>query len=334
MKKSIVTSIVLIVFIFAFTASITDLYEQAKEVSNDYKLLEIDREISLMDYEKAKIESINKRTDLSAELSYIQSMNNYYSSLKNYYTSINSIVYDYKIADIDLKLLELQIENAEINYNNNKNLFEKELISEDALKNSKISLDDLKNSLVNVQNNYNQKKEEYNKYFDLDIDSIDYSINLENLRYTDETYVASSLLVKQNKLNLELTKYNFDTLPKKSSQYDKKIAELNVQKSEINYENTVENVEDQNRNSYISIEAQKNTVANLTETVLIKENNLQNDQKSFEDNLISKTELNQTRIDYYNTLKSLYSNEKNLLNSLINHILNVQVSPEEVMNWN
>jgi hypothetical protein len=30
----------------------------------------------------------------------------------------------------------------------------------------------------------------------------------------------------------------------------------------------------------------------------------------------------------------LYSNEKNLLNSLINHILNVQVSPEEVMNWN
>jgi outer membrane protein TolC len=152
------------------------------------------------------------------------------------------------------------------------------------------------------------------------------------LRYTDETYVASSLLVKQNELNLELTKYNFDTLPKNSSQYDKKIAELNVQKSEINYENTIEDVEDQNRNSYISIEAQKNTVANLTETVLIKENSLQNDQKSFENNLISITELNQTRIDYYNTLKSLYSNEKNLLNSLINHILNVQVSPEEVMN--
>ncbi len=332
MKKGLITTIVLVIFIFAFTANITELYEQAKEVSDDYKLLEIDKEIALMDYEKGKIESINKSTDLSAELSYVQSMNNYYSSLKNYYNSINSIVYDYKIADMDLKLLELQIENAEINYNNNKNLFEKELISEDALKNSRISLNDLKNSLMNVANNYDQKKDEYEKYFNMNIGSIDYTINTEDLKYTDETYVASSLLVKQNELNLELTKYNFDTLPKNSSQYDKKISELNVQKSEITYENTIENVEDQNSTSYISIEAQKNTVENLSETVAIKQNNLENDQKSFENNLISKTQLNQTKIDYYNTLKNLYSNEKNLLNSFINYILNVQVSPEEVMN--
>ncbi|MDK2945781.1 TolC family protein [Geotoga petraea] len=332
MKKGLVTTIVLVVFIFAFTASITDLYHQAKEVSNDYKLIEIDREIALMDYEKAKIESFNKRTDLSAELSYVQNMNNYYSSLKNYYNLINSIVYDYKIAELDLKVLELQIENAEINFNNSEKLYEKNLISENELKNSKISLNDIKNSLVNVKNNFNQKKEEYEKYFDTDLDSIEYEINLDNLNYTDETYVASSLLVKQNKLNLELTKYNFDTLPQNSSQYDKRIAELNVKKSIINLENTVENIEKQNKTSYVNLEAQKNTVNNLYETVSIKLNNLENDQNSFENGLISKTELNQTKIDYYNTLKNLYSNEKNLLNNLINYILNVQVSPEEVMN--
>ncbi|MFA6639928.1 MAG: hypothetical protein WCY40_03430, partial [Defluviitoga tunisiensis] len=68
MKKSVLLVLSILMVVASFSIGLVDVFETSKEKSNIYKMAQIDLEKTLLDYDKAMIEAINKKAELAGEL--------------------------------------------------------------------------------------------------------------------------------------------------------------------------------------------------------------------------------------------------------------------------
>lgn len=331
MKKSVLLILSLLMVVASFSISFVDVFEISKEKSNIYKMAQIDLEKTLLDYDKAKIEAINKKAELAGELAYQQGLMNYNSSIKEFYADILERIFNLHIQQISLNVANLQLKSAQINYDNNKELFNRGLISEDDLKNSELTVKDAENNLKNANINLETAQDNLKKVYEGDIKEITITIpTLEGLFVSDEEYLNTSYALKLAQLSVELSEYDLNNLPSNASSYNKKITEATHQKNLLTLEDTREKLVDAHKLTKNSLEILYRTLQNLKERVDLSQNTFNDTKNRFDKGLVSELELNSSNIDYLNAQKNYYESVQNYLTTYINYVVDTGRSLKEV----
>jgi len=331
MKKVVLMVFTLILVTGMFSASLTEVFDTAKASSTIYKTAQLDLEKVNLDYNKAKIEATNKKLELSGELSYYSGISNYNSSLKNYYADIVDRVLDVHVEEINVKAADLQLKNAQITYDNNTELFNGGLISEDNLKSSELDVNDAQNNLESAQLNLQNAKDNLKELYEGDYSQIEVNVpTYENIFVSDEEYLNSNYNLKLAQLNVELSQYDLNNLPANASSYNKRIAEITHQKNILSLQDTKDTLIEAHKTTKNSIETLYKSLKNLQERMDLAKTTYNDTKDRFNKGLVSELELNTANINYLTSQKNYYESVRNYIKAYINYLIDTGRSLEEV----
>ncbi|MDD3601306.1 MAG: TolC family protein [Defluviitoga tunisiensis] len=331
MKKSVLLVLSILMVVASFSIGLVDVFETSKEKSNIYKMAQIDLEKTLLDYDKAMIEAINKKAELAGELAYQQGLMNYNSSIKEYYSDILDRIFNLYLQEINVNVANLQLKSAQITYDNNSELFNRGLISSDDLKSSELTVKDAENNLKNANINLETAQDNLSKIYEGNIKEITINIPaLEGFFVSDDEYLNNSYALKLSKLNVELSEYDLNNLPSNASNYTVKITQATHQKNLLTLEDTNEKLKEAHKLTKNSLEILYRTLQNLKERVDLSQNTFNDTKNRFDKGLVSELELISSNIEYLNAQKNYYDSLKNYLETYINYVVDTGRSLKEV----
>ena len=330
-KKVILLGVMSLLVVGVFSANLTEVFDTSKASSAIYKKAQMDLEITNLDYEKAKIEAVNKKAELAAELAYYNGLSNYNTSMKDYYSDILDRVLNVYTEEINLDIANLQLKNAQIDYNNNQTLYNRGLISNDDLKNSELNVKDAQTNLETVQLNLETAMDNLKKVYNEDYRQIEIKIpEYEGLFVTDEEYLNKNYNLKLASLNVEMSQYDLNNLPYNASQYNRRIVEVTHQKNLLTLEDLQYTLVDAHKTTKNAIEALYKTLQNLKERMDLAQGTYNDTKGRFDKGLVSEIELNTANINYLTAQKNYYDSLKNYIKAYINYLIDTGRSPEEV----
>lgn len=331
MKKFSLLGVALLLVIGVFSANLTEVFDTSKANSTIYKTAQADLEITNLDYEKSKIEAVNKKAELASELAFYNGLSSYNTSMKDYYSDILDRVLNVYIEELNLNIANLQLKNAQIDYNNNKALYDRGLISNDDLKNSELNVKDAQTNLETVQLNLETAMDNLKKVYNKDYKQIELKIpEYEGLFVTDEEYLEKNYNLKLVSLNVEMSQYDLNNLPYNVSQYDRRKAEVTHQKNLLTLEDLQYTLVDAHKSTKNTIETLYKTLQNLKERMDLAQSTYNDTKERFDKGLVSEMELNTANINYLTAQKNYYDSLRNYIKVYINYLIDTGRSPEEV----
>ncbi|MDK2949907.1 MAG: hypothetical protein PWQ26_574, partial [Thermotoga sp.] len=252
--KNLFVALVLVVSVAGFSASLNDVLQTALASSTDYQIAQIDLETATMDYEKAKLEATNRKSELSAELSYYNNLQKYRSSLKSVYQDVLGRIFDLLIAEVSYESAQINFENAQEDHRTNQELFKKNLISENDLKDSELTLEEASNSLLSAKYDLDKAKKNYEELFSVEASEIELPLVDFHGLVSEEEYLDNVLSVKIAEINMKIAEYDLNNLSAAASKHERRTAELAYQKAKMNYEKTLKEAKDTYRSTINSLE--------------------------------------------------------------------------------
>jgi hypothetical protein len=331
--KKVLILLVLVFTIMSFSATLFDVIESAKATSTTYELSNLEYVLMEMEYDKNKIMATNQKSELSAEINFLNSLKENKKTVERFYTDTINTYFDYLIDKLDYESTELKIKNARIDLENKKKLFEKKLISVDELKNAELTLSDLENSITSKKVKMLDSKNDLIEIYSKEISEIKVSlIDYANYLVDDKVYFDNNYDYKILEKNKELNEVEMKTLPSNSSEFDIKNLELKNRKLEVNIKDSEDALYKSHRDLKNQLESFKISIKNLEERINLSKTTYEDTNNKFINGLASEAELNKSKADYIDSSKTYYETMKQYFNSFVKYLLDTGRRPEEVLN--
>src|SRR6056297_560217 len=335
MKNFIIFIAVLSTCLMLLGQSPKDIIDTAKEVKSNYRIYELNKEKNQLDYDKALIEAINKKTEMAAEISRLNGENQIQGNLSSFYSEILNHIFEVKTQEINHAISEISLKIAELDYQDNQNLFDKGLISSNALKNASITLRDAKTDLEQKQGDLELALKNYKEDLGLDWKPLDiFMPDYNQYVVTDNKWLEDSKTVQISEYNLEMAEFDIENLSLNASQYDKKLADISSEQKEIDLRLAKENVLNQKRDLEDSLYFLKKQIETIKERLSLSRDDLEDVKTRYEKGLVSDTQLYNQEKSHLSQLAQYNSTLKSYWTTLSNYVINSDQDVEEALRAN
>jgi len=330
MKKILVSVFVtLLVMTTAYSASLLSIVDAAKTVNSNYKLYELSMEKTQLDYDKAMIEATNKKAELSAKSSKASGDNSTQNNLSSFYSEILNDIFDIKSKEITCQTNELTVKIAEIDANDKENLFKKGLVSENDLKDASLTLKEAKSDLEQAKEDLELSLNNYKKDTSLEWEDMDLFVpEYEALLISDDEWLEVSLSVLTSEYSLEQSKYDIQNLSLNSSLYDKKIADISLEQSEIDLELSKETALNQKDTYEDGLYYTYKQLQTSIERVNIAQDELDDVIERYNKGLVSETDFYTQKKQYLSTVSQYDSSLKSYWTTLSSYLISTNSDVE------
>src|SRR6056297_741334 len=248
MKKLIIFFAVLFTSLMMFGQSPKDIIDTAKQVNTNHRIYELNVEKNHLDYDKALIEAINRKSEIAAEITRLNGENQTQGNLSSFYSEILNHIFEVKTQEINVSISDISLKIAELDYQDSQNLFDKGLASSNALQNASITLRDAKTDLEQKQGDLELALKNYQEDLGLEWEPIDIFVpDYSQYLITDNDWLDNSKTVQISEHNMEMAEFDIDNLSLNASNYDKKIANISLKQKEIDLSLAKENTLNQKR---------------------------------------------------------------------------------------
>ncbi len=326
---------ILVLFSVSFSMELPELFKKAMEVNSNYILSELALEKADMEYQKAVIESTNKKTELSAEISLLNGKSSVDKYVKSFYTEIIGAVFSVRSSEKALEVARLNYENSKMDFEKSEGLFKKSLLSKQDLDNAQITLEDKENSLNKAREDYDNLLADFSRYTGIEWSEVS-GIVLEIPDYrkymvSEETWFAKSYSIEIAQKNLESAVYDLENLYSNSSEYTKRSSEIAKKQKEIDFEMAEITLRNDKRTSEQNLEYLRKQLENLNGKLEIERDIFKDTEDRYKKELVSQQQYNQQKISCLNSEKQVIDAQKNYWNSLIAYLMSTGKTPEDIL---
>ena len=321
MKRLFIAIITTCLFTFLFSASLTDIINNARENDREYLIAVETYEQAVEDHEKSLIEAKTEREELIAEQSFLNSKKSYRNSLLKFYQDIVTLYYSAIDQMLDLKIKENSLKLAEMDLNDKKTLHERGIITYEELEDASISYEKAKLDLEKTNFEYEKTLEDlkWRTSISADVFSTSTLMLSPGELPSSRTFLESDLDVKIKEIALEVAKLNLEMA---ESSYD-------TDKAERELKNARRQLDIARRNSMKNYEKKVFNLKYLYENLLIarrayelERKNLENARKKYEKGIISEREYMISLNQLLSKERALFQAEKSYMLSLIDFLIN------------
>ena len=324
MKKIILLTLFFMIVFSGFSATLNEFLKDSITNNTDYELILLNREKYVMDYDKNIIEANTERDLLNADYTYYSNMHQEKSSLISLYQGILADLFNVYSGDINLKIAEMNLADASETYQNNIDLNEKNIVSDNALKQSKLSLDENFISYNVSLRNYNEYIDTFSELTSMENNAIQIEIlNPENYFVEDSEYVENDYSLKISDLTLHLSKYDLENMSSLSSQYDLKDKEIQVRQDELSYSNALETSNKANNDAIIDLNDKYTEINISKERLDISAEEFEDISIRYEKGLLSDSSFRASYVSMLNYEKNYYLALQNYYNALLNYLISI-----------
>ncbi|HBJ81761.1 MAG TPA: hypothetical protein DDY74_07785 [Pseudothermotoga sp.] len=323
MRKFLIVSVVCL-SILAFS-QITDVLELAKQNTPSYLNATLELEQAKSDYEKATIEAKNKLDQLEAELSWLQSKQSYNTAIKDFLSEFFDAYFGVFENQLALQVAQDNLRIAEIDFDQQQSLYKtgvatlQELQEASAtkleataeLEEAKLSLEQTKRDLQNMLG----KEIEFK-----DLPDIVLNITLPSL----DELMEKSLSIKIADLNVQIAQINYDGLVN-PSQYTKSKYERTLKSSQ----NTLKDTQNDTKKSY---ETALQNIETIRKNILAQKERLEASRLEYESTksnynagVSSEKDLLNAEISYFNAQKTFITYVKSLLENICSIFIDAEL---------
>src|SRR6056297_3045084 len=205
MKKLIIFIAVLTACLTMFGQSPNDIIDTAKKVNANYRIYELNLEKNQLDYDKGLIEAVNKKSEIVAEINRLNGENQTQGNLSSFYSEILNHIFEVKTQEINRSISDISLKIAQLDYQDSQNLFDKGLISSNALQNASITLRDAKTDLEQKQGDLELALKNYQEDLGLEWEPIlIFMPDYETYVIAKEVWLTTSKMVQISAYNLEM----------------------------------------------------------------------------------------------------------------------------------
>src|SRR6056297_2540724 len=205
MKNFIIFIAVLSTCLMLLGESPKDIIDTAKEVNSNYRIYELNLEKNRLDYDKAMIEAINRKSEIAAEITRLNGENQTQGNLSSFYSEILNHIFEVKTQEINVSISDISLKIAELDYQDSQNLFDKGLASSNALQNASITLRDAKTDLEQKQGDLELALKNYQEDLGLEWEPIlIFMPDYETYVIAKEVWLTTSKMVQISAYNLEM----------------------------------------------------------------------------------------------------------------------------------
>lgn len=303
--------------------------------SNYYEIYLLEKTNADFEYEKSLIESINKQTDILANLNYYQKINSYRNNLQNSFKDVLNIFFDYQKALLLEELNNAQIKIANNNFKNSSSLYERQLISKDNFRKTELNLKELQLKIDIDNRNKEETIIKLNAFFE---DNYDFElINLEIYDFRDivinkDTFLNNNINLKISNLSLSMITYDYERLSPSSSPFDKLIITNNYKKEKLNNDIIRKNIEDSYKQLNNNLELLYNNLLIQRERIDIEKNIYDDDLRRFEAKIISENEYLNSKINLLSQKQNFYNSLHSYYDLIINYLFQSGLDVKVVLN--
>lgn len=335
MKRIIIFIAVLITCLMMFGQSPQDIIDTAKQVNTNYRIYELNAEKNELDYDKAIIEAINRKSEIAAEISRLNGENQTKGNLSSFYSEILNHIFEVKTQEINLAISDISLKIAELDYQDSQNLFDKGLISSNALQNASITLRDAKTDLEQKQGDLELALKNYKEDLGMEWEPLDIFVpDYNQYVIPDSEWLEVSKTVQISKYNLEMAEFDIENLSMNASNYDKKIADISLEQKKIDLSLAKENTLDQKRDLEDSLYFLKKQLETLEERLTLSQDDLEDVRTRYEKGLVSDTQLFSQEKSHLSVLSQYNATVKSYWTTLSNYVINSDQDVEEALRKN
>ncbi|MEA1884628.1 MAG: TolC family protein [Thermotogota bacterium] len=335
MKKFIIFIAVLSTSLMLLGQSPKDIIDTAKEVNLNYRIYELNMEKNQLDYDKALIEAINKKSEIAAEINRLNGENQTQGNLSSFYSEILNHIFEVKTQEINHSISEISLKIAELDYQDSQNLFDKGLISSNALQNASITLGDAKTDLEQKQGDLEMALKNYKEDLGMEWEPLDIFVpDYNQYVITNNEWLEDSKTVQISEYNLEMAEFDIENLSLNASKYDQKIADISLEQKKIDLSLARENTLDQKRDLEDSLYFLKKQLETLKERLTLSNDDLEDVKTRHEKGLVSDTQLFNQEKSHLSVLSQYNATLKSYWTTLSNYVINSDQDVEEALRAN
>ena len=335
MKKFIIFIAVLTTCLMMFGQSPKNIIDTAKQVNTNYRIYELNLEKNQLDYDKAMIEAINRKSEIAAEISRLNGENQTQGNLSSFYSEILNHIFEVKTQKINHAISDISLKIANLDYQDSQNLFDKGLISSNALQNASITLRDAKTDLEQKQGDLEMALKNYKEDLGMEWEPIDIFVpDYNQYLITDDEWLDDSKTVQISEYNMEMAEFDIDNLSLNASNYDKKIANISLKQKEIDLSLAKENALNQKRDLEDSLYFLKKHMETLEERLTLSNDDLEDVKTRHEKGLVSDTQLFNQEKSHLSVLSQFNATLKSYWTTLSNYVIKADQDVEEALRKN
>lgn len=332
MKKTFFIIMILGFAVISFTNPIGELFKNALNSNKGIKMTMLNFESAQMDYEKALIESSNKKTLLSAEISMLNERSSYRKGQADFYSEIADAFFAVKASQIELEISQLQLGIVQNDYKNAKLSFEKGMISLNSLKDSEVAVIDAQSQEEKARKDYNDALTAFKRATGTEF--ADYEVkpcNYKDCGFSYEAFKENDLSLKAQQISLQLAEYDLQNLSSNSSYYEKRGLEIKLEISQMNLKNKEDSVSESYENALATVSSLYSSLQSSGVKLQIKQSVYEDSQKRFEKGFVSEKDNINQKISYMSAQKAYNENIKSYIKALVSLILNCGLSVGEAV---
>jgi len=332
MKKLIIFIAVLTACLTMFGQSPNDIIDTAKKVNANYRIYELNLEKNQLDYDKGLIEAVNKKSEIVAEINRLNGENQTQGNLSSFYSEILNHIFEVKTQEINRSISDISLKIAQLDYQDSQNLFDKGLISSNALQNASITLRDAKTDLEQKQGDLELALRNYKEDLGMEWEPVDiFMPDYEAYVIAKEVWLTTSKMVQISEYNLEMAEFDIDNLSQNASRYDKRIANISLDQKEIDLSIAKENALNQKRDLEDSLYFLKKQMETLEERLTLSNDDLEDVKTRYDKGLVSDTQLFNQEKSYLSVLSQYNATLKSYWTTLSNYVINSNQDVEEAL---
>ena len=335
MKNFIIFIAVLTACLMMFGQSPKDIIETAKQVNTNYRIYELNLEKNRLDYDKAMIEAINRKSEIAAEISRLNGENQTQGNLSSFYSEILNHIFEVKTQKINLSISDISLKIAELDYQDSQNLFDKGLISSNALQNASITLRDAETDLEQKKGDLDLALKNYKEDLGLEWEPVEVFLP-DYIQYViaDKEWLEYSKTVQIGEYNLEMAEFDIENLSLNASIYDKKIVDISLEQKKIDLSLAKENALKQKRDLEDSLYFLIKQMEPLEERLSLSNDDLEDVKTRYEKGLVSDTQLFNQEKSHLSVLSQYNATLKSYWTTLSNYVINSDQDVEEALKEN
>ncbi|MFP4461328.1 MAG: TolC family protein [Thermotogota bacterium] len=335
MKNIIILIAVLTTCLSLLGQSPKDIIDTAKQINTNYRIYELNVEKNQLDYDKALIEAINRKSEIAAEISRLNGENQTQENLSAFYSEILNHIFEVKTQEINRSISDISLKIVQLDYQDSQNLFDKGLISSNALQNASITLRDAKTDLEQTHGDLEWALKNYKEDLGLEWEPVDiFMPDYEAYVIAKEQWLTSSKMVQISEYNLEMAEFDLDNLSQNASKYDKRIADISLEQKEIDLNMAKENALNQKRELEDSLYFLKKQMETLEERLILSNDDLEDVKTRYDKGLVSDTQLFNQEKSHLSVLSQYNATLKSYWTTLSNYVINSDQDVEEALREN
>jgi len=294
--------------------------------------LALDRELAELRLEKSRIEAKRDRDRLSAETTYLSTLESQRRSLLEFCTGVIDAVFDAAVAEVDARIAARSATAATDDEEGARRQFARGLLSEEELANAGLAL---RSALLASEQADWVREDAYRQ--------LEAATGLEwrpslvpgipelALPADASVWVRNDLGLRKAELALQMATIDRDALPGNAAPYDRRIAEAALEKAEMALAQARQGSERGFRGAIQNLRSQKASIALREGEIELQRALLADAERRYRQGVVARGEWDRQQVRSWTAEKARLQALRGFLRSLLGYLVSTGADPREAL---